>query len=222
MKIGHKIANMFQVIYIYFQIFPYLKNTKFPSEVKIVEVGPRDGLQNEKKILPTKFKIELINSLSETGLKVVEATSFVSPKWVPQMADAEQVFKGIKIKDNVSYPVLVPNQQGFNAALECGVREIAVFTAASEKFCKKNINSSIVRSYLIQEESLKKYETIINMANEKKIKARGYVSCVLGCPYEGQINPAKVNEISKLLVTMGCYEVSLGDTIGKGYPGKFL
>lgn len=126
-----------------------MKNTKFPSEVKIVEVGPRDGLQNEKKILPTKFKIELINSLSETGLKVVEATSFVSPKWVPQMADAEQVFKGIKIKDNVSYPVLVPNQQGFNAALECGVREIAVFTAASEKFCKKNINSSIVRSYLI-------------------------------------------------------------------------
>ena len=137
------------------------------------------------------------------------------------MGDAEQVYKGIKRMENISYPVLVPSLKGFNTALSCGVSEIAVFTAASEKFCKKNINNTIVSQINSQEESLKKYEEVINEAINKKIKVRGYVSCVLGCPYEGDINPEKVNEITKLLITMGCYEVSLGDTIGKGYPGKF-
>lgn len=137
MKVGHKLANMFQT-------YPFLKTAKFPSKVKIVEVGPRDGLQNEKTFLPTDFKINLINSLSKTGLKTIEATSFVSPKWIPQMADAQDVYSSIKKHDGISYPVLVPNLKGLETAIKLKVKEIAIFTAASETFCKKNINCSIV------------------------------------------------------------------------------
>jgi hydroxymethylglutaryl-CoA lyase len=185
----------------------------FPRQVKIVEVGPRDGLQNEKQIVPTAYKIDLIQRLAEAGLRTVEATAFVSAKWVPQMADNEQVMAGITRKTGVSYPVLVPNMQGFTAALKAGAKEIAVFGAASETFSQKNINCSI-------DESLKRFEAVAQAALKNKIKVRGYVSCVLGCPYEGKIKPAAVAKVAKQLFDMGCYEISLGDTIGVGTPGK--
>ncbi|MGB9150546.1 MAG: hydroxymethylglutaryl-CoA lyase [Burkholderiales bacterium] len=184
-----------------------------PRQVKIVEVGPRDGLQNEKQIVPTAVKIELIQRLADAGLRTVEATAFVSPKWVPQMADNAQVMAGIQRKAGVSYPVLVPNLQGFDAALAAGAKEIAVFGAASETFSQKNINCSI-------DESLERFEPVAQAARKNKIKLRGYVSCVLGCPYEGKIKPAAVARVAQKLFDMGCYEISLGDTIGVGTPGK--
>ncbi|MEY4729755.1 MAG: hypothetical protein RL020_913 [Pseudomonadota bacterium] len=184
-----------------------------PRQVKIVEVGPRDGLQNEQQIIATATKIELIQRLANAGLRTVEATAFVSPKWVPQMADNAQVMAGIQRKTGVSYPALVPNMQGFVAALAAGVKEIAVFAAASETFSQKNINCSI-------DESFQRFEPIAQAARKHKIKLRGYVSCVLGCPYEGKIKPSAVAKVAKKLFDMGCYEISLGDTIGVGTPLK--
>ncbi|XP_004705165.1 hydroxymethylglutaryl-CoA lyase, mitochondrial [Echinops telfairi] len=183
-----------------------------PKQVKIVEVGPRDGLQNEKNIVPTPVKIKLIDMLSEAGLPVIEATSFVSPKWVPQMADHAEVLKGIQRFPGISYPVLTPNLRGFQTAVASGAREVSIFGAASELFTKKNINCSI-------EESFQHFDSILKAAQADSIRVRGYVSCVLGCPYEGKISPAKVAEVAKKLYSMGCYEISLGDTIGVGTPG---
>ncbi|XP_053431104.1 hydroxymethylglutaryl-CoA lyase, mitochondrial isoform X2 [Nycticebus coucang] len=184
----------------------------FPKQVKIVEVGPRDGLQNEKNIVPTPVKIKLIDMLSEAGLPVIEATSFVSPKWVPQMADHTEVLKGIKKFPGINYPVLTPNLKGFEAAVVAGAKEVSIFGAASELFTQKNINSSI-------EESLQQFDSIMKAAQARGILVRGYVSCALGCPYEGKISPAKVAEVAKRLYSVGCYEISLGDTIGVGTPG---
>ncbi|KAJ3224982.1 hypothetical protein HDU78_010798 [Chytriomyces hyalinus] len=181
--------------------------------VKLVEVGPRDGLQNEALNVPTPTKVALINALSATGLAVVEATSFVSPKWVPQMGDSSQVFAQIDKKKGVSYPVLTPNLKGFEAAVAAGVKEVAVFGAASEAFSKKNINVSI-------QESLARFESVLQAAQKQNISVRGYVSCVLGCPYEGKVDPVKAAEVAKTLLDMGCYEISLGDTIGVGTPGS--
>ncbi|XP_055972869.1 3-hydroxymethyl-3-methylglutaryl-CoA lyase, cytoplasmic isoform X2 [Sorex fumeus] len=184
-----------------------------PEYVKIVEVGPRDGLQNEKVIVPTDVKIEFINRLSQTGLSVIEVTSFVSSRWVPQMADHTEVMKGIHQYPDIRYPVLTPNLQGFYHAIAAGATEISVFGAASELFSKKNINCSI-------EESMEKFEEVVKSARHMSIPVRGYVSCALGCPYEGSITPQKVTEVSKRLYGMGCYEISLGDTIGVGTPGS--
>jgi len=194
---------------IFFKKLRYLSTTS--DYVKIVEVGPRDGLQNEKGIIETSVKVDFINRLSDTGLSVIETTSFVSPKWVPQLGDNKEVMKRIKRKPGVSYPVLVPNIKGLHSAMEVGVKEIAVFAAASESFSKKNINCTI-------EESLKRFDDVFTEAKEANIKVRGYVSCVVGCPYEGDIDPAAVAKVSKALVDMGCYEISLGDTIGIGTP----
>ncbi len=184
-----------------------------PQHVRIYEVGPRDGLQNEKVILPAAAKIDLINRLSETGLTHIEATSFVSPKWVPQMGDAAEVMAGIARKGGVTYPVLVPNEKGMESAMAAGATEIAVFAAASESFSQKNINCSIA-------ESLERFVPVLALAQQNNIKVRGYVSCVVGCPYEGAIAPDKVADVSTRLRDMGCYEVSLGDTIGVGTPNK--
>lgn len=183
----------------------------FPKKVKIVEVGPRDGLQNETTFVPTPIKIEFINRLSKIGYQTIEATSFVSPKWVPQLAGHAEVFQGIEKHNNISYPVLVPNLQGLENALAAGVKEIALFTAASETFTKKNINCTI-------EESLTRFKPIIAAAKAAHIKVRGYLSCVLGCPYEGNISFDTVARIAEQLYQMGCYEISLGDTIGVGTP----
>lgn len=184
-----------------------------PQKVKIVDVGPRDGLQNEKTIVATDIKVELIQRLAEAGLSVVEATSFVSPKWVPQMADNAEVMAKIQRKSGVRYPVLTPNLKGFEAALAAGADEIAVFGAASESFSQKNINCSI-------KESLERFAPVMEAAKAENVRVRGYVSCVLGCPYEGEIAVSKVAEVAKTLLDMGCYEISLGDTIGVGTPGK--
>lgn len=181
--------------------------------VKIVEVGPRDGLQNEPKIVPTSTKIELINSLAKTGLKAIEATSFVSPKWVPQMADHIEVMRGITKRDGVRYPVLTPNIKGFQAAIEAGAEEVAVFCAASESFSRKNINCSI-------EESLNRFTSVLEASKQHSIPVRGYISCVLGCPYQGNVSASDVVKIAVKLLDMGCYEVSLGDTIGVGTASK--
>ena len=184
-----------------------------PSSVKIVEVGPRDGLQNEKQIVPTEIKIELINRLADAGVRVIEATSFVSPKWVPQMGDNAAVLQGIKKQSATVYPVLTPNLQGFDTAVQAGATEVAIFGAASESFSRKNINCSIA-------ESLKRFEPVVSAASALEIKVRGYVSCVVGCPYEGAIDPQKTAEVAKILYDMGCYEVSLGDPIGVGNPAS--
>ncbi len=184
-----------------------------PKRVKIVEVGPRDGLQNEAAVVPTAVKVALIDGLAETGLAVIEAGSFVSPKWVPQMADTAEVLARIRRKPGVSYPVLVPNTQGLEAALAAGVDEIAVFGAASETFSQRNINCSIA-------ESLERFAPVVAMARERGLRVRGYVSCVLGCPYEGEITAAAVAEVAERLFALGCYEISLGDTIGTGTPLK--
>lgn len=184
-----------------------------PSKVKIVEVGPRDGLQNEKQIVPTAIKIELINRLADAGIRVIEATSFVSPKWVPQMGDNAAVMQGIKRQPATVYPVLTPNLQGFDTAIQAGASEVAIFAAASESFSRKNINCSIV-------ESLKRFEPILSSASALEIPVRGYVSCVVGCPYEGAIAPGQAASVAKTLFDMGCYEVSLGDTIGVGNPAS--
>ncbi|XP_010877513.1 hydroxymethylglutaryl-CoA lyase, mitochondrial [Esox lucius] len=183
-----------------------------PERVKIVEVGPRDGLQNEKTVVPTEVKIHLIDMLSEAGLPVIEATSFVSPKWVPQMADQVEVMKGIRRRPGVAYPVLTPNLKGFQEAVKAGAAEVAIFGAASELFSKKNINCSV-------EESLQRFEEVTKAAKEAGVPVRGYVSCVLGCPYEGKVSPDKVAQVAKRLYSMGCYEISLGDTTGVGTPG---
>ena len=184
-----------------------------PTHVKIVEVGPRDGLQNEKQVVPTETKIELINRLADAGVRVIEATSFVSPKWVPQMGDNSAVMAGITRHPAAVYPVLTPNLQGFDAAVAAGATEVAIFGAASESFSKKNINCSIA-------ESLKRFEPVVSAASALEIKVRGYVSCVVGCPYEGAIAPEQVASVAQTLFDMGCYEVSLGDTIGVGNPAS--
>ncbi|NVK17906.1 MAG: hydroxymethylglutaryl-CoA lyase [Methylocystaceae bacterium] len=184
-----------------------------PKKVKIVDVGPRDGLQNEKEIVPTEAKINLIHQLGEAGLSVIEAGSFVSPKWVPQMADSAEIMQKITRKDGVSYPVLTPNLKGFEGALAVGATEVAIFGAASESFSQKNINCSI-------DESLDRFKPVIEAAGKEKIAVRGYVSCVVGCPYEGDISPDQVADVAAKLYDMGCYEISLGDTVGVGTPGK--
>ena len=183
------------------------------EHVRIVEVGPRDGLQNEKAIIAASDKIELINRLSETGLQCIEATSFVSPKWIPQLADAAEVFSGITRKPGVSYPVLVPNEQGFDRALAVGATEVAVFSAASEAFNRKNINASI-------DESIERFKPILERAATLGVKVRGYVSTVLGCPYQGDVPVAEVVRVARRMHDLGCYEISLGDTIGIGTPMK--
>jgi hydroxymethylglutaryl-CoA lyase len=184
-----------------------------PSKVRIVEVGPRDGLQNEKTPVSTKVKLELIDRLGGAGLKTIEATAFVSPKWVPQMADSAELFAAIKKLPDVAYPVLTPNMKGFEAALAAGAKEVAVFGAASESFSRKNINCSIA-------ESLERFRPIVEAARAEDIKVRGYVSCVLGCPYEGEVAPLAVAGVAQALVEMGCHEISLGDTIGIGTPER--
>ena len=184
-----------------------------PDTVRIVEVGPRDGLQNEKTLIPAAAKIELIDRLSATGLRSIEATSFVSPKWVPQLADAAEVYVGIAKRPGVRYPVLVPNEQGYERARAVGVDEIAVFSAASEAFNRKNINAGI-------NESLQRFEPVMARANADGVAVRGYVSTVLGCPYQGDVPVADVVRVARALYAMGCYEVSLGDTIGVGTPSK--
>lgn len=186
---------------------------KLPATVRIVEVGARDGLQNEAKPVSVETKVQFINMLSDAGLKTIEAGAFVSPKWVPQMADTDKVFAAIDKKDGVSYPVLVPNEKGMQAALSAGVQEIAVFAAASESFSQKNINCTI-------DESLARFAPVMQMAKDASIKVRGYVSCVLGCPYEVEIAPQAVARVAEALHDMGCYEISLGDTIGTGTPVK--
>ncbi|MGE5493118.1 MAG: hydroxymethylglutaryl-CoA lyase [Actinomycetota bacterium] len=184
-----------------------------PNRVKIVEVGPRDGLQNEKQVVPATIKIELIERLAAAGLPAVEATSFVSPKWVPQMGDNSEVLRSISRKAGVSYPVLTPNLRGFDSAVEAGATEVAIFAAASETFSHKNINCSMA-------ESLKRFEPVVSASSALDIPVRGYVSCVVGCPYEGAVAPEKAAEVAKILFEMGCYEVSLGDTIGVGTPAS--
>ncbi|MEM7070425.1 MAG: hydroxymethylglutaryl-CoA lyase [Pseudomonadota bacterium] len=179
--------------------------------VRIFEVGPRDGLQNEPGIISTKNKIKLIDKLSECGYKRIEATSFVAPKWVPQMADAEAVMAGIKRHPKTKYTALTPNLQGLERALKAKVDEIAIFAAASETFSYKNINCTI-------EESLARFDLVLKQATHFKIPIRGYVSCVVACPYEGKINPSNVAKLAQKLIEMGCYEISLGDTIGVGQP----
>ncbi len=184
-----------------------------PASVRIVEVGPRDGLQNEKTFVSTADKIELIRRLGAAGLRTIEATSFVSPKWVPQMADAADVYAGITRLAGVRYPVLVPNEQGYARARSAGVEEIAVFTAASEAFNQKNINASIA-------ESLERFRPVLAAARNDGVAVRGYVSTVLGCPYQGAVAVIDVVRVASALHAMGCYEVSLGDTIGVGTPRK--
>ncbi len=186
---------------------------QLPKRVKIVEVGPRDGLQNESSQIPTEVKIEFINRLADAGLKSIEATSFVSPKWVPQMADNSRVMAGIGRRAGVSFPVLVPNLLGLEAALAAGATEVALFASASESFSRKNINCSIA-------ESLERFSPLIQAAVRHGVKVRGYVSCVLGCPYEGGVAAAAVAEVAQSLFELGCYEISLGDTIGVGTPSK--
>ena len=183
----------------------------FPTSVRLVEVGPRDGLQNEPNPIDTATKLELIDRLGAAGIRYIEAASFVSPKWVPQMADHREVMTGLTRRQGVTYAALTPNLKGLEAALECGLEEVAVFGAASESFSQKNINCSVA-------ESLARFAPVLERAKEANVRVRGYVSCVLGCPYEGEIAPAKVAEVSKALYDMGCYEVSLGDTIGVGTP----
>ena len=184
-----------------------------PKHVKIVEVGPRDGLQNEKQAIDTATKVELIARLGASGLKAIEATAFVSPKWVPQMADNAEVMRQITRLNWVTYPVLTPNLKGLEAALATGVTEVAVFAAASEAFSQKNINCSIA-------ESIERFVPVIESAREHGVAVRGYVSTVVGCPYQGDVPPEKVAEVSKALFDLGCYEISLGDTIGVGTPLK--
>ena len=186
---------------------------RLPGKIKMVEVGPRDGLQNEQDTVSTAVKIELIDRLSGAGLRAIEAGSFVSPKWVPQMADTAEVLAGINRKPGVSYGVLTPNMQGFDRALEAKADEVAVFAAASETFSQKNVNCSI-------NESIERFRPVTEAAREAGIPVRGYVSCGLGCPYEGDVAPGAIAEVAKRLAELGCYEISLGDTIGKGTPER--
>ena len=182
----------------------------YPSAVKIVEVGPRDGLQNEAVSLDVATKVELIERLASCGLKNIEAGSFVSPKWVPQMAGSDEVFNQLGASESV-YTALTPNMRGLDRAMECNVKEVAVFAAASEAFSEKNINCSI-------DESLAKFEAVIHKASTANIRVRGYISCVAGCPYQGDVDNHRIKDIASALLSMGCYEVSLGDTIGVATP----
>jgi hydroxymethylglutaryl-CoA lyase len=184
-----------------------------PGKVRIVEVGARDGLQNEPGELPTRVKLELIERLADAGLPAIEATAFVSPKWIPQMADHSEVLEGIRRRPGVAYPVLTPNLKGFEAARAAGATEVAIFGAASEAFSKKNINCSIA-------ESLERFAKVAEAARAANVRLRGYVSCVVGCPYEGDIAPDAVARVAQALHDLGCYEVSLGDTIGVGTPRR--
>ena len=188
-------------------------SAKLPRRVRMVDVGPRDGLQNESVTVPTEIKVGLIDRLTDAGFPAIEATSFVSPKWVPQMADNAKVMAAIRRKPGVRYPVLTPNMKGFEAALAAGCDEVAVFVAASETFSRKNINCSIA-------ESLERAQPVTEAATANGVRVRGYISCVLGCPYEGNVAPERVRDVAAALRSMGCYEVSLGDTIGTGTPGK--
>ncbi|XP_033215554.1 hydroxymethylglutaryl-CoA lyase, mitochondrial [Belonocnema kinseyi] len=196
---------------------PFIRNLpnsrSYSDFVKVVEVGPRDGLQNEKKIIPTPVKVDFINRLSETGLQVIEATSFVSPKWVPQMYDSAEVFKQIKKVKGVNYPVLIPNAKGLEKAIEVGAKEIAIFSSPSESFSKKNTNCTL-------SENMERMKEIICLAKKSDLTIRGYISCIIGCPYEGSMKPAVVAALASALLDLGCYEVSLGDTIGVGTPKK--
>ncbi|CAO2203167.1 unnamed protein product [Urochloa humidicola] len=220
---GASCSSLYQQSYRYFSsssdqqsIWAGNKFTRdLPRCVKIVEVGPRDGLQNEKDIVPTPVKVELIRRLAASGLSVVEATSFVSPKWVPQLADAKDVMEAVRNIEGVRLPVLTPNLKGFEAAIAAGAKEIAVFASASEGFSKSNINCTI-------KESLARYNDVALAAKEKEIPVRGYVSCVVGCPVDGPVPPSNVAYVAKELYDMGCYEVSLGDTIGVGTPGTVV
>jgi hydroxymethylglutaryl-CoA lyase len=184
-----------------------------PAAVRLVEVGPRDGLQNEPVLVPTDVKVRLVDLLTDAGFPAIEATAFVSPKWVPQMADAAEVMTRIRRKPGVRYPVLTPNLKGFEAALAARADEVAVFVAASETFSQRNINCSIA-------ESLVRAQPVFAAARANGVRVRGYISCVLGCPYEGDVDPARVAEIAADLQAMGSYEVSLGDTIGVGTAGR--
>jgi hydroxymethylglutaryl-CoA lyase len=188
-------------------------NANYPQSVSIVEVGPRDGLQNERKALSVADKIALVEGLAAAGLRYIETGSFVNPKWIPLMADSEQVFEGIQRHPDVTYAALTPNLRGMERALAVNASEVAVFAAASESFSQRNINCSVA-------ESLERFRPVMALAADNHIAVRGYVSCVLGCPYEGDVSPEAVLQVSKALLDMGCYEVSLGDTIGVGTPGS--
>ena len=190
-----------------------MKQHFLPEKIRVFEVGPRDGLQNETAAIDTRDKITLVNKLSDAGIRHIEAGSFVSPGWVPQMADSAEVFLRIERHADATYSALTPNIKGFEGAVSAGADEIAVFGAASEKFSQKNINCGI-------EESLQRFEPVVAAALAKGIPVRGYISCVLGCPYEGEIKPATVAGVASRLVAMGCYEISLGDTLGVGTPGN--
>lgn len=185
----------------------------FPEHVKIVEVGPRDGLQNESVTVPAEIKVQLVEKLADTGLSVIESGAFVSPKWVPQMATSAEVFKQIDKRVGVSYPMLVPNLKGLELAHQAGVKEIALFAAATETFSQKNTNCSIA-------ESIDRFNAVIDQAQALEMKIRGYISCVLGCPYEGEVSSDTVLMLAQKLFDKGCYEVSLGDTIGVGTAGQ--
>ena len=186
-----------------------------PKRVTVVEVGPRDGLQNESDIVPTALKIAFIDALSQAGLSVIEATSFVDPKWIPQLADAEDVMRGIARKTGVRYPVLVPNERGMERALAAGAREVAVFTAASETFNKRNINATI-------DESIARFVPVVAMGRANGVRVRGYISCSFGCPYEGAIAPDKPVAVARRLIDLGIEEVSVGDTIGVATPNQVV
>lgn len=186
---------------------------KYPAQVEIVEVGPRDGLQNEKTPVDVATKVAFIGMLADAGLKVIEAGAFVSPKWVPQMASSADVFARIDHTRGIRYPMLVPNDKGMQAAVDAGVREVAIFTAASEAFTQKNINCSI-------DESFARFDAVMEIARAHNVRVRGYVSCVMGCPYAGEVAPDAVASVAKRLMAIGCFEVSLGDTIGTGTPEK--
>lgn len=185
----------------------------YPPSVKIVEVGPRDGLQNEKTSLDKETRVQLITQLADAGLSYVEAGSFVSPKWVPQMAGSDKVFQQLPVDTATTYAALTPNMQGLERALQCGVREVAVFAAASEGFSQKNINCSIA-------ESIERFKPVAREALSAGLAVRGYISCVVGCPYEGAVHVESVAQVAEQLLAIGCYEVSLGDTIGVGTPAS--
>ena len=185
----------------------------YPPSVKIVEVGPRDGLQNEKTSLDTETRVELITQLTNAGLSYIEAGSFVSPKWVPQMADSDKVFEQLPMDAATTYAALTPNMQGLERAMQCGVKEVAVFAATSQSFSQKNINCSIA-------ESIERFKPVAREALSAGLAVRGYISCVVGCPYEGEVDIESVAQVAQQLLAMGCYEVSLGDTIGVGTPAS--
>jgi isopropylmalate/homocitrate/citramalate synthase len=184
-----------------------------PHKVKLVEVGPRDGLQNESLQVPTTVKIELIHQLQDAGLKAIQATAFVSQKWVPQMADGAEVMAGIRRKPGVAYPVLVPNRKGLDAALAAGAQEVVVFGSATETFSRKNTNCSIA-------EGLERFQEVCREALARGLKVRGDISVCLGCPYEGEVKPEAVSRVARALQQMGCYEITIADTIGTGTPGR--